>query len=77
MPVVAKHSPPTFWIPSNAMGKAATIDGAINNNHIKLNFYWSGVGLATRSKVGQLRLHQELDEFMLSFILQNGISKHI
>jgi hypothetical protein len=72
MPVLVNYNQPIFWTPANAIGSAVSVHGERNDKPIVINFYWSGVLLATRPEGSrQLTLDSEVSDFLKSFIPTN------
>lgn len=69
MPTSIRYESPVFWTPTNINAKAATVNGRVNGQPFKLNFYWSGILLATRPEGGsEERLRQEISDFLTSLV---------
>lgn len=61
---------PIFWQPANANGMAATVYIIFDNQSVKVNFYWSGIGLAIEPQTHE-QLADQIHEFFIRHPLTN------
>jgi hypothetical protein len=65
---IVNYGEPVFWTPANANGRSASINVTKDDATTIINFYWSGMHLATRSESSKVeQLEKEINDFLKSY----------